>query len=137
MDTKKELLARLNSVFPGAEEQVAAILADYRITREASKESGNLQKRISIFLAAKKIDGLSAKTLKNYREMLGAFASQVDKPAGKITADDVREYIGYLADERNLKDSSIQTHINTLRSFFGWLDAEDHIKRNPDRKSVV
>lgn len=134
MDTKKELLARLNSLFPGVEEQIAEILADYRITRESGKEGGGLQKRISVFLAAKKIDGLSPKTLKNYREMLGAFAARVDKPAGKVSADDIREYIGYLAENRGLKDSSIQTHINTLRSFFGWLDTEDHIKRNPMRK---
>ncbi len=133
MNTKQELIMRLSEMFPGAEEQIAAILADYRVTRETGRE-GDLRKRITSFLAAKKIDGLSAKTLKNYREMLGAFAAQVDKPAARVTADDVREYIGYLAGERRLKDSSIQTHINTLRSFFGWLDSEDLIKRNPTRK---
>ena len=133
MDTKKELIARVNSAFPGAEEQLAAILEDYRITRESGREGG-LEKRIAVFLAAKKIDGLPPKTLKNYREMLGAFAAQVDKPAGKIAADDIREYVGYLVEKRRLKDSSVQTHINTLRSFFGWLDAEDIIKKNPMRK---
>lgn len=133
MDTKKELLARLNSAFPGAEDAIAAILADYRITRETGRE-GDLQKRITEFLSAKKIDGLSAKTLKNYREMLGAFAARVDKPAGRIAAGDIRGYVGYLAEERRLKDSSVQTHINTLRSFFGWLDTEDMLKRNPIRK---
>ena len=133
MDTKKELIARLNSAFPGAEEQIAAILEDYRITRESGREGG-LEKRIAVFLAAKKIDGLSPKTLKNYREMLEAFAARVDKPAGKISADDIREYVGYLVEKRRLKDSSVQTHINTLRSFFGWLDAEDIIKKNPMRK---
>jgi len=40
MDTKKELLERLNSVFPGAEEQIAAILTDYRVTRETGREGG-------------------------------------------------------------------------------------------------
>lgn len=132
MNTKQELITRLESAFPGAEDIIAAILADYRITRETGRE-GDLRKRITAFLAAKKIDGLSAKTLKNYREMLLAFAAQVDKPAARISADDIRGYIGTLA-ERGLKDSSIQTHINTLRSFFGWLDSEDLIKRNPTRK---
>ena len=133
MDTKKELAARLNSVFPGAEDTIAAILSDYRITRETGRE-GDLSKRITSFLAAKKIDGLSPKTLKNYREMLGAFAARVDKSAGKISADDIREYVGYLVEERRLKDSSVQTHINTLRSFFSWLDTEDIIRKNPMRK---
>ncbi len=66
--------------------------------------------------------------------MLTSFHSQVDKHITKITTDDIRTYIGYLADERRLKDSSIQTHINTLRSFFSWLDMEDIIKKNPMRK---
>lgn len=133
MDTKRELTARLESAFPGAQGTIAAILADYRITRETGRE-GDLAKRIASFLAAKKIDGLSDKTLKNYREMLHAFAARTDKPAARVTTDDIRAYIAYLSQERRLKDSSINTHINTLRSFFGWLDMEDHIKRNPMRK---
>lgn len=133
MNTKMELTARLESVFPGARDIIAAILADYRVTRETGRE-GDLSKRISSFLAAKKIDGLSGKTLKNYREMLGAFAARTDKPVVRITTDDVRAYIGYLANGRGLKDSSINTHINTLRSFFSWLDIEDIIKKNPMRK---
>lgn len=133
MDTKKELTARLESAFPGAEDLIAAILADYRVTRETGRE-GDLAKRITAFLGAKQIDGLSPKTLKNYREMLGAFAARVDKPAARITTDDIRAYIAYLANDRGMKDSSINTHINTLRSFFGWLDAEDMIKRNPMHK---
>lgn len=66
--------------------------------------------------------------------MLGLFVTRVDKHVTKITTDDVREYIGYLSIERGLKDSSVQTHINTLRSFFSWLDIEDIIKKNPMRK---
>lgn len=110
-------------------------MAEYTVVRESAQERtrSNLRKRITAFLAAKKIDGLSAKTLKSYREMLTAFANQVDKHVAKITMDDIREYIGTLA-ERGLKDSSIQTHINTLRSFFGWLDLEDVIRKNPMRK---
>ena len=65
--------------------------------------------------------------------MLMAFAVQVDKHITKIATDDIRAYIGHLA-ERGLKDSSIQTHINTLRSFFSWLDVEDVIRKNPMRK---
>ena len=48
--------------------------------------------------------------------------------------DDIREYIGYLFDERNLKDSSVQTHINVLRSFFCWLNTEGIIRKNPMAK---
>lgn len=134
MDAKLELKARLYSVFPNEEAKIDDILQGFSVTRESGKERSNLKKRISSFLAAKKIDGLSDKTLKNYREMLGLFVTRVDKHVTKITTDDVREYIGYLSIERGLKDSSVQTHINTLRSFFSWLDIEDIIKKNPMRK---
>lgn len=134
MNVKKELIERICELIPGKEAEIEAILAEYRIMREAARERSNLNKRINSFLAAKKIDGLSAKTLKSYREMLTAFAAQVDKHVTKITTDDIRAYIGYLDEDRHLKDSSIQTHINTLRSFFSWLDMEDVIRKNPMRK---
>jgi len=33
-----------------------------------------------------------------------------------------------------LKETSLQTHINTLRAFFGWLHTEEKIKKNPMSK---
>lgn len=133
MNTKQELLDRICTLMPEARCQIEKILADYRVAKDTSRDSSTLDKQITIFLAAKKIDGLSARTIKNYRELLSAFALQMDKPAAKISTDDIRAYIGNLA-ERGLKDSSIQTYVNTLRSFFGWLDTEDLIKKNPMRK---
>lgn len=134
MDAKIELRDRLVLLFPGAEQMIEEAMAGFSVTRDTGKERSNLKKRINTFLAAKKIDGLSAKTLKNYKEILTAFAKQVDKHVAKITTDDIRGYIGYLSEDRGLKDSSIQTHINVLRSFFSWLDIEDVIKKNPMRK---
>ena len=66
--------------------------------------------------------------------MLNAFAAKVEKSVSRIDTDDIRSYIAYLDQERGLRSSSIQTHINTLRTFFSWLDQEDAIKRNPMRK---
>ena len=134
MDAKKELIGRLKSVLGCCEEDLKGLLEGYCITRDPVRERSNLKKRIVAFLTAKKIDGLAPKTLKNYREMLMAFQAKIDKHVTKITTDDIRSYIGYLSDDRGLKDSSIQTHINTLRSFFSWLDIEDIIKKNPMRK---
>lgn len=133
MDAKHELMEQLAGVMPGMEDKIEEIMSGYRIARENRKDRRSLQRSIDSFLAAKKIDGLAAKTLKNYREMLAAFAASVDKPAARITVDDIRGYIGQLA-ARGLRDSSVQTHINTLRSFFAWLELEDMIRKNPMRK---
>ena len=133
MEAKRELVDRLAALMPEHAQQIAEIIGEYRINRDGRGEKRSLQRSVETFLAAKKIDGLAAKTLKNYREMLGAFAASVDKPAVRITTDDIRGYIGQLA-ARGLRDSSIQTHINTLRSFFAWLELEDMIRKNPMRK---
>ena len=133
MEAKRELIKRLAALAPDQAQQITEIIGEYRISRDGRGEKRGLQRSIDSFLAAKKIDGLSPKTLKNYREMLGAFAASVDKPAGRIATDDIRAYIGQLS-ARGLRDSSIQTHINTLRSFFAWLELEDMIRKNPMRK---
>ena len=62
------------------------------------------------------------------------FAARVNKSAAKVTTDDIRGYISYLDETRHLKDTSLQTHINTLRAFFGWLHTEEKIKKNPMSK---
>ena len=123
MDAKTELITALCGLFPGHSEQIQELFKQYTVARGSDSGRYSLKKRIEHFISAKRIDGLSAKTLKEYGCKLKLFAQQTDKHVSKITADDIRDYIGYLARERELKESSIQTHINTLRSFFGWLDA--------------
>ena len=97
MDAKKELVERMTTLMPGMAEEISRIVGEYRIGREPSRERGGLDRKVSAFLAAKKIDGLSPKTLKNYREMLNCFASKVEKPVTRIDTDDIRGYIAYLA----------------------------------------
>lgn len=133
MDAKGELTAKLCTLFEGKEEQIKEILKEYIVSKEG-ESNGNLMKRIEHFLSAKRIDGLSEKTLQEYNCKLRIFSGRIHKQANRITTDDIRDYVGYLSRERGLKDSSIQTHINTLRSFFGWMDTEDIIKKNPMRK---
>lgn len=136
MDVKSELTIALCEAFPGVEnrEKIAGILAHYAIAREDDNGRSNLNRRVEQFLHAKKIDGLAARTLKNYRYNLELFTGQVKKTVARITAEDIREYLAYLYDVRGNKDSSVQTHINTLRSFFGWLRDEGIIKKNPMAK---
>lgn len=115
-------------------EALAAILKDYFITKESDEQRSDLNRRIKYYLGAKRIDGLSDKTLGNYRCNLEMFAARVNKSAAKVTTDDIRGYISYLDETRHLKDTSLQTHINILRAFFGWLHTEERIKKNPMSK---
>ena len=138
MNAKTELANRLSETFfggmPVTAEALAAILKDYSITKESDEQRSDLNRRIKYYLGAKRIDGLSDKTLGNYRCNLEMFAARVNKSAAKVTTDDIRGYISYLDETRHLKDTSLQTHINTLRAFFGWLHTEEKIKKNPMSK---
>lgn len=138
MNAKTELAKRLSETFSGGTpvtaEALAAILKDYSITKESDEQRSDLNRRIKYYLGAKRIDGLSDKTLGNYRCNLEMFAARVNKSAAKVTTDDIRGYISYLDETRHLKDTSLQTHINILRAFFGWLHTEERIKKNPMSK---
>ena len=130
MDAKQELVGAL--VEAGlSPEQAQKLVQPYQISCRNGSGWGDLKKQISAFLAAKRIDGLSARTIENYRYTLGVFAGQVDRAVTKITVDDLREYISYLSETRGLRDGSLLTHINTLRSFFSWLTVEGVSRRNP------
>lgn len=130
MDAKTELERRLVGLAPGMEAEIRQALEAYRITWAETGGGLALRERIESFLAAKRIDGLSPKTLKDYGLVLRSFARNVDRPPEEITADDVRRYLAGLS-ERGLKNGSIVTHANTLRSFFAWLTGEGLIHRNP------
>lgn len=137
MTAKTELTRQLLATFaagtPTAEE-LDAILKGYIIFKENDEQRSDLKRRIKHYLGAKKIDGLSARTLANYRSHLELFAAKVTKSTAKITTDDIRGYIAFLDETRNLKETSLQTHINSLRAFFGWLTMEEKIKKNPMSK---
>ena len=138
MNAKTELMQRLSETFSGGtpitDDALTAILKDYVITKDSDDQRSDLHRRIKYYLGAKRIDGLSEKTLKNYRCNLEMFAAKVNKSTAKVTTDDIRGYISYLDETRHLKETSLQTHINTLRAFFGWLHTEERIKKNPMAK---
>ena len=98
MTAKTELTRQLLATFaagtPTAEE-LDAILKGYIIFKENDEQRSDLKRRIKHYLGAKKIDGLSARTLANYRSHLELFASKVTKSTAKITTDDIRGYIAF------------------------------------------
>ena len=135
MNAKTELAKRLAATVsadsPGTIEAINTILKDYTILRENDDEKSDLNKRIKYYLGAKRIEGLSPRTLANNKYTLELFSERVNKSASRITTDDIRGYITYLSDTRHLAETSLQTHINTLRAFLGWLYMEEKIKKNP------
>lgn len=89
---------------------------------------------VELFLAAKRIEGCSEKSLKYYEATITAMLSSLDKGVKEVVTDDIR---GYLTRYQMNKQSSRVTIDNIRRilsSFFSWLEDEDYILKSPVRR---
>ena len=131
MEPKVELYAAICTAMdrPDAKTAIWEILSGYTVTATAACSS--LEDSIAEFLAAKRADSLSEKSIRNYRQILNLFRQWLDLPPAQITTDHIRRWLSYLKEERGMKKDSVQTYLNCLRSFFGWLQTEEKIQRNP------
>jgi integrase/recombinase XerD len=90
-----------------------------------------LQEKISLYLSAKKLDGLSNTTIENYQTRASIFSDKVKKKTQDITAADIRVYLRKF---KSFKMSTIGTKLSVLKSFFSWLSAEEIIPKDPTAK---
>jgi integrase/recombinase XerD len=89
--------------------------------------------KLLLFLASKKLDGLSSLTLERYQARLSHFCRTIGKPIDQVDIMDVRMYLAaYTA--TGVMASTVSTAQTALKSFFGWLEAEDMIVKSPMRK---
>lgn len=131
MNPKVELYTAICEVMnnSGTKETIWDILSGYTINKISAYSS--FDNSIEEFLDAKRADSLSEKSLLNYKQILTLFKQWVDVPPSQITTDHIRHWMSYLKNERGMKKDSVQTYLYCLRSFFGWLHAEEKIKTNP------
>lgn len=88
---------------------------------------------LKLYLASRKVDGLSQKTLKNYYLELTNFFARLQKDPVNITSTDIRMY---LAGKENtgVKKSTMSTILSNIKAFYGWLENEEYIIKSPCRK---
>ena len=106
---------------------------DVSIAKTDSVENDN-KALIDNFIAAKRIEGCSEKTLKYYQTTIKAMVYELDKNVRHILTEDLRRY---LTEYQNKKKSSRVTIDNIRRilsSFFSWLEDEDYIIKSPVRR---
>ena len=90
--------------------------------------------RVEMFLAAKRVEGCSEKSLAYYKATIEAALGTIDKDIRHIETEDLRKY---LTDYQQKKQSSKVTIDNIRRilsSFFSWLEDEDYILKSPARR---
>lgn len=110
-------------------------LSDYDIIEKAdSKQNDSDDVLVEKFIAAKRVEGCSEKSLSYYKSTITIMLSIIDKPIDRITTDDLREYLTKYQSEKNSSKVTIDNIRRILSSFFSWLEDEDYILKSPVRR---
>ena len=89
---------------------------------------------IAAFIAAKRIEGCSEKTLVYYRKTIEAMTSAIGKAPQRITTDDIRQYLTEYQQQRRSSKVTIDNIRRILATFYSWLEDEDYIVKSPVRR---
>ncbi|NFC28764.1 integrase [Clostridium botulinum] len=133
-----KLVGKLSLEFPEINQLKVRTIAEevlykYRVLpEETALVSSDIEEKLQIYLATKKLDGLSRKTLKNYEYNLLIFADHLRKPLSTINTMDLRMFLAVRC--KDMKQSSVNGQISILKSFFSWLHEEEYIPKNPAKK---
>lgn len=89
---------------------------------------------LETFLAAKKVEGCSDKSLRYYYSTINKMLTTVGKTAKHITTDDLRQYLDSYQKSSKASKVTIDNIRRILSSFFSWLEEENHILKSPVRR---
>ena len=89
---------------------------------------------ISAFIAAKRIEGCSEKTLSYYGKTIESMVTEIGKPVQRITTDDIRQYLTAYQLKRKSSKVTIDNIRRILATFYSWLEDEDYIVKSPVRR---
>lgn len=110
-------------------------LCHYDVTGTQVKlEEDDSNSLITMFIAAKRIEGCSEKTLKYYQTTINALVSTLGKNVRHILTEDLRIYLTEYQKRNQSSRVTIDNIRRILSSFFSWLEDEDHIIKSPVRR---
>lgn len=109
-------------------------LWDYDISPSDGKTKEQEQDLLALFLAAKRIEGCSEKSLRYYQATTQAMLDGIGKPIKEIVTEDIRQYLTNYQRERHSSRVTIDNIRRILSSFFSWLEDEDYILKSPVRR---
>lgn len=134
-DIVQEMIPYLNNAQSEKLEEILQYkFIEYGIVTNQRNSDSDKQNFVEIFLAAKKVEGCSEKTLNYYRSTIDTMLGAVNKPVKHITTEDVRCYLTEYQESKNSSRVTIDNIRRILSSFFSWLEDEDYILKSPIRR---
>lgn len=102
------------------------------------KSSANSEETDSVlvdnFIAAKKLEGCSERTLAFYKNTIDKMLKAIAKNIKAITTEDLRKYLSEYQNNNSVSKVTIDNIRRNLSSFFSWLEDENYILKSPVRR---
>ena len=89
---------------------------------------------LKMFLAAKRIEGCSDRTISYYQTTVKHLLSKTENNVRKITTEEMREYLSNYQKRNDCSNVTIDNVRRNISSFFSWLEEEDYILKSPMRR---
>ncbi len=144
---KDELIAEIsrkmlpyldNAQLSQLQEVLTYCLWNVQITKtesdEKNSETESNVKLLGLFIASKRLEGCSDKTLKYYQTTILRLFEKIDIHVTHIKTDDLRNYLSDYQKMRQCSKSNIDNIRRILSSFFAWLEDENYIIKSPVRR---
>ena len=89
---------------------------------------------LKMFLAAKKVEGCSERTIRYYQVTVEHMFTRIDTAVRKITTEEIREYLAGYQKRNGCSNVTVDNIRRNISSFFSWLEEEDYILKSPMKR---
>ena len=96
--------------------------------------TGDQEDLVAVFLAAKRVEGCSYKTIQYYDSTIRNVLTKINKDIKQVTTDDLRLYLDTYQSEHKISKVTIDNIRRILSTFFAWLEDESYIIKSPVRR---
>lgn len=136
-----DLLVRLSDRLPDEslkiiKEAVTIWLKDYIITEQKTDLATRADascRELQDYIVAKKVEGKSEGTLKQYVMHIQNLIFFTNKPVKEITTGDIMAFL-YSKQKAGVKDISVDNARTVINGFYSWLVSCDYLEKNPCAK---
>ena len=101
---------------------------------EDTKSSDQNPALLPMFIAAKRVEGCSEKSLRYYESTIRNMLDGIGKTECQITTEDLRGYLDTYQRRGTVSKVTLDNVRRILSSFFAWLEDEDYIVKSPVRR---
>ena len=101
---------------------------------EIEENKKELENYTELFIASKKVEGCSDRTLNYYQTTIDNMLEAINKNIKMVDTNDLRNYLTEYQEKNNCSKVTIDNVRRILSSFFSWLEDEDYIIKSPIRR---